>query len=306
MHVRRIHPLHPRSAGRSHLPGGAWIGTLAVTAGSAAFASYGLHHLGPLDQHAPMLALLALTLTALAAAALGATVTPKPPTASVIVLRGGPPTITALESSEAEFCASLHAAALSHGFFVTLGDRFLSQYYRAFADSPHAVAMVATVDGHPVGYLVGCVRARAHRQWVLKNRGVRLATSAAAALSVRPALAVRFARTRLRRYREALRRTPTAPSGGTQTIARDVAVLSHVAVLEGARHTGAGTLLVAAFEEAAREAGTSVAFLTTLVGAEGAGPFYERCGWRGGPSHLTPDGLAMQEWTKTLTPRSVS
>lgn len=200
----------------------------------------------------------------------------------------------------------MHASALPHGFFVSLGPRFLRRYYRSFTDSPHAVALVACVDGHPVGFLVGPVRARAHRRWVLRNRGLGLALSGVAALSVRPGLAAQFARTRFARYLKALGRRTDAEVPACDAPDGDVAVLSHVAVLPGARHTGSGSALVTSFERAAREAGAPVAHLATLEGRDGAGAFYERLGWSPGPIHPTPEGRRMQEWTRTLDPEATA
>ncbi len=294
----------PRQPRIRAVPDGPWLTGFAVTAAFAALASYGLHHIGPLEEHLSVAVLLALIATSLVAMSIGAALAPPPLPAPVVVLGGRPPVISDLAAEQARFCAALHASALPHGFFVSLGPRFLRRYYRSFTDSPHAVALMACVDGHPVGFLVGPVRARAHRRWVVRNRGLGLAFSAVAALSVRPGLAAQFARTRFARYRKALGRGADAEVPASDVQAGDVAVLSHVAVLPGARHTGAGTTLVTSFERAARDAGTRIAYLTTIEGRDGAGPFYERLGWSCGPIHPTPEGRRMQEWTRTLDPEA--
>ncbi|WP_230316445.1 GNAT family N-acetyltransferase [Conexibacter sp. W3-3-2] len=244
--------------------------------------------------------LLALLGAALLAVSIGAAVAPPTVPRPILVLAGRSAVVGDLTREQTRFCATLHASALPHGFFVALGPRFLRRYFESFADSPHAVAMVATVDDHPVGFLVGPVRARSHRQWVVRNRGLGLALAGATALAVRPGLAWHFVRTRLTRYRVALRRDAAPAPHRDETPTNDVAVLSHVAVLEGARHTGAGTLLVSDFEDAARDAGIQRAYLHTLDGPDGAGPFYSRLGWHPGPTHPTAEGRRMQEWTRTL------
>jgi len=88
--------------------------------------------------------------------------------------------------------ARLHAALLPHGFFVSLGLRYLRAYYGTFLASPHAIGLAADLEGQPVGVLVGTSRNAAHYRWVIRHRGLRLAVLGASAMLVRPAVAAWF------------------------------------------------------------------------------------------------------------------
>src|SRR5687767_7651024 len=68
------------------------------------------------------------------------------PSSDVVVVRQ-------MTAHDVAFAAALHETALPHGFFGRLGPRFLSSYYQAFVDSPHAVAFVAQSHAGPVGVI---------------------------------------------------------------------------------------------------------------------------------------------------------
>lgn len=271
----------------------------------AATLGYVLHHLPPLREHTiewVVVALAAAAATAIAVARLVRDpVTYELP--AVLVAPPGGPEVRPLASADLDFCAALHAEALPHGFFADLGGRFLRAYHATFLDSPHALAFAATVSGEPVGFLVGTTDPRAHTSWVLRRRGAKLALHGAVAVARNPRAGYRFLRTRLARYARAWRR-----HRGNATEQRPVrslpAVLSHVAVVPGARGLATGRRLVEAFEEAARERGASWALLTTLAGPDGAGGFYARAGWTLSTTHTSADGERIEEWTRTLDNRS--
>lgn len=267
----------------------------------AAALGYTLHHVPFLEDHAMLSAVLSLAVAGVSAVAVGIVVVPGRRRVLPVVVMA-PPTgsrVEPLTRRELEFCAALHREALGHGFFVELGDRFLRAYYAGFLDSPHAVAVGATVGGQRVGFLVGAVRARAHSRWVLGHRAPLLALLALAGLARHPRAGFRFVKTRLGRYARAWRRHrhgehEPQPSGG------DPAVLSHVAVVLGARATGAGRALVEAFVDETRGSGAERALLTTLAGDDGAGRFYERLGWTRSAIHTTADGRPVEEWSLDL------
>lgn len=224
------------------------------------------------------------------------------PPAQLVGVPLGPLGLRPLDRRDLAFSAALHAHALPHGFFADLGPRFLRGYHATFLDSPHAVALAAMLGGHPVGTLVGILDPAHHTRWVLRRRGMDLALRGALALAVRPRVALRFLRTRVRRYAHAWLRHRHRPAKRPAAAdSRLPAVLSHVAVVPSARGTGAGAALVRAFEEAARRSGATRAILTTLEGPDGAGPFYARLGWERTTTRRTHDGLPMEEWARTLT-----
>jgi ribosomal protein S18 acetylase RimI-like enzyme len=211
-----------------------------------------------------------------------------------------------LERSDCTVAAGLHADQLPHGFFASLGPRWLRSYYTTFVASPHAVALVARSGGKTVGVLVGTTRNAAHYRWVLRHRGVALAGRGLAAMVLRPRVGAHFARTRVRRYargllRLTLQRMPWQRTGQASGPAPDdPAVLTHLAVHDGARGQGAGTALVEAFMAETERAGATRALLVTLAGDAGAGPFYKRLGWEHVEDRRGHDGQELSVFARPL------
>jgi ribosomal protein S18 acetylase RimI-like enzyme len=261
----------------------------------AAALGYAIHHLGPLQDHALESVVLAVGIAMLLAALPATAAASRESLPQLVVATPESHRIRAAGHADARFCAALHAESLPHGFFTQLGQRFLRAYHRTFVDSPYAVAYVATVADVPVGMLVGIIRPGAHARWVMRHRGVRLAILGAAGLSWRPLTGLRFLQRRARRYvsgwRRNRRRHDARPAAADES-----AVLSHVAVLQAARRTGAGRRLVTAFVEACQAHDAPRVTLLTLDESDGAGGFYERLGWRPGSVRTTPDGHRMREW----------
>ena len=268
----------------------------------AAALGYVLHHVPFLEDHAMVGAAVSLAVAGVAAVAVGALAVPaRRRVLPVVVLApelDSP--VRPLDGRDVEFCVALHRQALGHGFFVQLGDRFMHAYYRAFLESPHAVAIKAEVGGQAVGFLVGARRARAHRHWTLRHRGALLALLGVAGLIGHPRAAFRFAGTRLGRYARTWRRERADEPSQHSAVNTDPAVLTHVAVVPGARRSGAGRRLVEAFADEALRAGAGRALLTTRADDAGAGSFYERLGWRRSGTHRTADGGEVEEWVRDL------
>lgn len=268
---------------------------------------YVVHHLPLLHGHPVLATVLVMTAAASLVAGLAGVLLARraAPPPQLVVVPLGAVGLRPLDHRDLRFAAGLHAEALPHGFFVELGPGFLRAYLATFLDSPHAVALLATLGGHPVGTLVGVLDPARHARWVLRRRGLDLAWRGALALAVRPRVALRFLRTRVGRYVHGWRRHRKGPPvAAPEAGGRLPAVLSHVAVLPGARGTGAGAALVKAFEEAARGSGALRAILTTMEGPDGAGAFYSRLGWERTTARRTHDGLPMEEWARTLTTES--
>lgn len=205
--------------------------------------------------------------------------------------------------------ATIHRAQLPHGLFPELGERFLRAYHRSYLDSPHAVARVATADDEVVGFIVGTVDEHTHRDWVLRNHGIRLALWGLLGLVTHPRTLWWFLRTRVGRYLRAVLRAargsrgastsaagddttavPDAGSGATPTIG----VLTHVAVDPAARGLGLGARLTREFTAAAHERGSTEVRLVTRADG-GAGGFYEALGWQRSDERGR-DGAAMLEY----------
>ena len=207
----------------------------------------------------------------------------------------GRSTVRTMTAADLTFAADLHAEALPDGFFVALGNSFLARYYEAFVASPHAVALLASVDDEPHGVLVGTTNDADHYRWVLRHRRLPLARAAVRALLTEPMLGIRFLRTRAGRYaRGATRllrrgaRTTSASAAGPTTGA-----LTHVAVTSASRDNGVGTALVEAYIEAARGRGSRRLRVATRADG-GAGDFYRRLGWSSAGSSRNLDGIEFE------------
>ena len=207
---------------------------------------------------------------------------------------GTGPAVTPMLPEHLGEAASLHLAALPHGFFAELGARFLRSYHATYVDSPHAVALAAVRAGRLLGFVVGPTHPPAHRAWVLRRRGRRLAAAGAAALLLRPRVALRFARTRVGRYVAGWRRGRAQVDAATAQPAGVPAVLSHIAVHEEARGTGVGRELAAAFVREAGRAGADRVVLATLDDARGAADFYAKEGWEDEGVRTGPDDVRMR------------
>lgn len=270
----------------------------------SAALGYTAHHATPLEGHALGTALFVLVSATVLSVGLAAILASRRVAAlpDVVVAPRAAASLRPADRKDLDFCTALQARTLGHGFFVALGPRFLRSYNATFLDSPHAMALVATLGEHPVGALMGVLDTRAHRRWTVRHRGVRLAVGGIGALLTRPRPALRFARTRIVRYARSWARHRRG--GGAATGVDDdeqmIAVLSHVAVLAGARGTGSGGRLVRAFVEAAGRAGAQRVTLVTLEGERGADEFYAKLGWERGGSHQTPEGDSLREWSLPL------
>ncbi|MFE7572090.1 GNAT family N-acetyltransferase [Streptomyces sp. NPDC057539] len=202
-----------------------------------------------------------------------------------------------------------HLRLFPDGFFARIGPSFLSTYTGTYLTSPHALAFIAVADGRPVGFLVGVTDPVLHRRHVLRRHGGKLLIRALGGLVVRPGLLVNFLRTRFPRYyRKLMRRqqplqsaqaTP-ATLAAPQTAGGPVAVLAHVAVDETTRSLGIGADLVERFVAAATIAGCARVSLVTAEGPGGAGPFYERRGWRLAGDTTTPEGRRLLTYERLL------
>lgn len=273
---------------------------MATMAGALVFV---LHHLPQLGGHA-IVTLAAVLGMAVAVPALvgGRFATRQPRQPIVVVSDSDASTVKRLVHEDLDFCGELHAEALGHGFFVSLGPGFMREYHRSYFDSPHALALRCSLAEHPVGFLVGVLHPQVHARWVLRHRGVGLALRGAGALALRPGVAVSFLRRRLHRYATVWRRHRGQPASepGRSPLSSEPAVLSHVAVVPGARGTGVGRKLVRSFEATANASGADWATLSTLAGSQGAGDFYSELGWSRRAFRRMPSGDLTEEWTREL------
>ena len=90
-----------------------------------------------------------------------------------------------MQRADIAFAVQLHTEALHPGFFVRLGPRFLTAYYRTYLASPSAVSLVAEQRGERVGFLVGIVDRDSHYRHVIRNERLGLGLALLASLAAR-------------------------------------------------------------------------------------------------------------------------
>ncbi len=201
--------------------------------------------------------------------------------------------------------AAIHHRCLPDGLFARLGTAFLARYHATFRTGPVAMLLVAESDGEVVGFLAGTVDNAEHYRRLLRTGPVALLVSGLVALFRDRRLAVEFARTRTGRYARAVLRqlrsrdtsaaTDEAPVRG----GGPVAVLTHVAVTEAARGSGAGRELVERFVDELGGAGAAEVRLVTAAGGGGPG-FYRSLGWSSRGTRRAADGSYVEEFVRTL------
>lgn len=190
----------------------------------------------------------------------------------------------------------LHFEQLSDEFITRFGRRFLSAYYRAFAQSPYGVALVAldTRSGRVVGALLGTAGANQHYHYVLRHFGTRLGFLILLRAIVNPRLARDLFRTRVRRYltgvyRQVLNRMrrKMTPCGEVEPVGD----LTHLVVDTAFRSQGIGTQLVETYEALAWRAKVSrIDLVTSPKYLGGAGDFYEGLGFVCVGNHVSKSG----------------
>lgn len=206
-----------------------------------------------------------------------------------------------MELSDVSSTAELHRAALPGGFFVALGPRFLRAYHRTFLTSPAGVALVADVDGRPIGFLLGTVDEASHYRHVARYERWRLGWRGVLSLAARPALAAHFIRTRAFRYlRGVLRLSRSSPVEASTVPPPGSGVLSHVAVEPAARGRGAGRLLATAYCETAKAQGACAVRLSAAADNRSAQALYEALHWERGPERTDVDGHEWAQYSLTL------
>lgn len=198
------------------------------------------------------------------------------------------------------YVVSEHRKHFPDGFFVRLGPKFLTRYYRTFLDGPPASAIVAEVDGAVCGYLVGALSPQRHRRLLLQYHGRALALAGVWGLLTHPSLVLLFAVTRLRRYAVSLLRARRDTIERPGSVGGQVAFLSHLAVSSQAQGAGVGSALIQHFVQAARSAGCTRVLLVTLASADGAGEFYERRGWLRTGERRTSEGRSIVVYERPL------
>ncbi|MEV4665901.1 GNAT family N-acetyltransferase [Micromonospora echinofusca] len=202
-----------------------------------------------------------------------------------------------------------HIELLPMGLFPSLGARFVRRWHRTVLNSPHGVGVVVVDTAFPqdevVGFVLGTSHHTGYTTKVAKDRRAMasLALAGLVALALRPHIAVRVLRTRVRPWarRVAQRRAaPVTPQRAGPVEAAHVAVMTALAVRPEWRKAGIGVLLVDRFVERVRDGGACWVEAQTSTGALGATGFYERLGWKPGTQRPAPDGDHVRTYRRRL------
>jgi glycosyltransferase involved in cell wall biosynthesis/ribosomal protein S18 acetylase RimI-like enzyme len=192
----------------------------------------------------------------------------------------GPLRIRRARPVDAGALARLHRDALPGAFLPTLGDRFLTRLYRALADDPQAVALVAEENGDLLGFAAGVVSARSFSRRFYRRHGA-LALAGALPGLVRSGAA--------RRVLETARHT--AGNSGLP----DPELVS-IAVAASARRRGVGRTLAGAVVAGLGELGADE--MKVVVGADNAAGngLYARLGFSRDARIALHDGVPSNVW----------
>ncbi|GAB3979352.1 GNAT family N-acetyltransferase [Plantactinospora veratri] len=199
-----------------------------------------------------------------------------------------------------------HVLLLPFGLFPSLGARFVRRWQRTFLDSRHGVGyVVVDATAGPdelVGFLMGTSDQAEYTTGLMADRRTvaSLAVNGIAALCVRPRVAARLLRSRVRPWTQRLLHRRAAPVPARSVPAAQVAVMTALAVRPDWRKSGIGERLVEHFVEYVRAAGATWVELQTSTGPLGAVGFYERLGWEAGSQRSTPDGDVIRTYHRVL------
>jgi glycosyltransferase involved in cell wall biosynthesis/ribosomal protein S18 acetylase RimI-like enzyme len=182
---------------------------------------------------------------------------------------------------DAREMARLHRQSMPTAFLPALGERFLGRLYRALAEDPEAVALVADDGSRVLGFAAAVPSVRAFYKRFLVRHGAAAAMLAAPRL-VRPQV--------LRRAIE------TATYGGDGTAVLPDAELLSIAVSSSEQGRGVGRRLADGVIAALAAAGTWE--LKVVVGAdnERANRFYEGLGFLPGGTIAVHRGADSNVW----------
>lgn len=191
---------------------------------------------------------------------------------------------------------------LPEGLFPRLGKRFVRRWMHTFLTEQYGVALVAvTIDApqQQVGLLIGSTNQIHHVADVLHQHKWSLLRAGLAALCLRPRVLLHFLRTRARPYLRRIMGHTNNPEIGSDP-RPTTAVITSLVVRPTMRGGGIGRFLVEEFLDRATADQASLAELVTTAGAEGAGTFYTKIGWKRVEERYSKDGTPIHTYHRSL------
>lgn len=207
-----------------------------------------------------------------------------------------------LERDECREAAMLQMRELPREFLSRLGEGFLSRYYQAFLESPYATALVVTDPGTGEldGVFIATFDTGAHYSYLVRRYGFVLTGQIALHVLRRPALALEFLRTRSARYARGILRSLIYKRKASGKGTDKVGFPTYIAVRSDRHGRGTGAALFEAYEQRARKVGLDRLELVTRCGGAGAGPFFDRLGYKHAGERVSRSGERYALYTKSL------
>ncbi len=198
--------------------------------------------------------------------------------------------------ADAAALARLHRSGLPDAFLPTLGEPFLRRLYRALANDPAAVTLVAEDGDGVVGFVSGVTSVRGfYRRFVVRH-GVGAALAASPALIRRDVWRRVLETASYPARSRAAREGGAAPSTADPAAALPDAELLSIAVSPTSRSNGVGRALAEGLIEELERRGVPA---VKVVVAEDNGPgnaLYERVGFSRAGDIAVHDGTTSAVW----------
>jgi GNAT superfamily N-acetyltransferase len=193
-----------------------------------------------------------------------------------------------LKASDAKALAGIHRRAFPDFFLSSLGEPFLTQLYRGFAEDSSAITVVVRDErGIPCGAAVGTTEPAGFYRRLVKLRWPGFVAASACAAITSPTTVPRLLR--------AISYRGELPSVGQW------ALLSSVCLDPSLQGSGVGRQLATTWLERARTMGVTHAFLTTDANDNDViNRFYIAQGWTLADELVTHEGRHMNRYTILL------
>jgi ribosomal protein S18 acetylase RimI-like enzyme len=191
-----------------------------------------------------------------------------------------------IEERHLREAVTVHLQAFPGFFLSFLGPRFLTLLYRSFIEDEVGLGFVAvnTTTDQVMGFVVGPLRPEGYFRGILRRKWLAFGIASCPAICRRPANLPRLFRAVF--YR-----------GDAPETARDLALLTSIAVAPSTGSRGVGLALLEAFVAEARDRGARGVFLTTDADEnERVNAFYRRFGFLLDSCFSTPEGRRMNRY----------
>lgn len=193
-----------------------------------------------------------------------------------------------LTPADATQAARLHIRAFPDFFLASLGEGFLTEFYRGYCDDESAIAIGMFDDGELVGSVLVTTEPAGFYRRLLTRRLIPFAWRGAMAAARRPRIAMRLVKA-------------LAYRGDADESFQDAALLASLCVDPKTQGSGGGRQLCQVAEaEVRRRGGSRIYLLTDDEDNAAVQRFYERGGYVNAQTITRDDGRVMRRYVKNL------